>query len=194
MHLGWLVGWGCWRVPPSQRNPFLGCILYRQIPVYHECSAVTPSTCWCQCHVPGQVNIFDILWLKKKNDKLNYVCRIIMNFSEDWGVGIIYLPTKFQLHRFISNGDLLSDRNRWKCAHKRTHRQTDTLPIHHMLSTKFQVFIPPLKNSGGKGLKGINAVWICYGRKLMWYPIIKFIYDYDVQFNSIQVYDALVDR
>ena len=49
-----------------------------------------------------------ILWLKIKVwHKLSYVCPIIMNFSEDWGVGIIYLPTKFQLHWFISNGDLL---------------------------------------------------------------------------------------
>ena len=62
-------------------------------------------------------------------------------------MGIIYLPTsfKFQLHRLISNGDLLSDRNRWKHTHtptnththtdSQTHTQTntqtksDTLPI-----------------------------------------------------------------
>ena len=54
-----------------------------------------------------------------------------MNFSEDRGVGIIYVPTKFQLHWLINNGDLLSDMNRWKHthSHKHTHtymdRQTD---------------------------------------------------------------------
>ena len=49
-----------------------------------------------------------------------------MNFLEDRGVGMIYLPTKFQLHRFISNGDLLSERNhRDKHTHRHTDRQTD---------------------------------------------------------------------
>ena len=47
-----------------------------------------------------------------------------MNFSEDQGVSIIYVPTKFKLHRFISNGDLLSDRNLVRYTH--THRYTDT--------------------------------------------------------------------
>ena len=30
--------------------------------------------------------------------KLSHACPIIMNFSEDWGVGMIYLPTTFQLN------------------------------------------------------------------------------------------------
>ena len=50
-----------------------------------------------------------------------------MNFSEDRGKGIIYLPTKFQLHRFIDNKDLLADRNHWKCTHTQT--ESDTQPI-----------------------------------------------------------------
>ena len=59
-----------------------------------------------------------ILWLKIKMwHKLSYACPIIMNFSEDWGVGTFYLP-KFQLHRLINNGDLLADRNRWKDTHR----------------------------------------------------------------------------
>ena len=62
---------------------------------------------------------------KKKRVKLSYVCPIIMNFSEDRGVGIIYLPTKFQLRRLIRNRDLVSDRNRWKHSHTHTHSQTD---------------------------------------------------------------------
>ena len=69
------------------------------------------------------------LWLKMKMwHKLSYACPIIMNFSEDWAVGIIYLPFKFQLHRLINNGNLLSDRNRWKHTDKQTHtdRQPDT--------------------------------------------------------------------
>ena len=61
-----------------------------------------------------------ILWLKIKfwhTSKLSYAYPIIMNFSEDWGVGIIYLHTKFRLHRLINNGDLLADRNRWTDTH-----------------------------------------------------------------------------
>ena len=50
-----------------------------------------------------------------------------MNFSEDRGVGIIYLPTKFQLHRFINNGDLLLDRNHWKDV--QTHTEIYTRSI-----------------------------------------------------------------
>ena len=57
--------------------------------------------------------------------KLRYACPIIMNFSEDRGVGIIYLPIKFQLHRLINNRDLLADSNRWT----NTQTETDTLPI-----------------------------------------------------------------
>ena len=56
--------------------------------------------------------------------KLSYACPIIMNFLEDWGVGIVYQPTMFQLHRLINNGDLLSDRHHWK--HTQTDTQTDT--------------------------------------------------------------------
>ena len=33
------------------------------------------------------------------------------------------VPTKFQLHRLINNGDLLADRNRWK--DRKTDTQTD---------------------------------------------------------------------
>ena len=36
---------------------------------------------------------------------------IIMNFSEDRDMGILYLFTKFELDRYTNNGDLLSDRN-----------------------------------------------------------------------------------
>ena len=55
------------------------------------------------------------LWLKIKMwHKLSYASLIIMNFSEDWDVGIFYLFTKFELDRFINNGDLLSDRYHWK--------------------------------------------------------------------------------
>ena len=62
--------------------------------------------------------------------RLSYACAIIMHFSEDRGVGIIFLPTKFRLHRFINNGDLLSDRNHWKHTHRDTHTETDTRPIY----------------------------------------------------------------
>ena len=48
---------------------------------------------------------------------------IIMNFSEDWDVGILYLATKFELDQFTNNGNLLSDRKHWK--HKHTHTNTD---------------------------------------------------------------------
>ena len=69
-----------------------------------------------------------------------------MNISEDRGVGIIYLPTKFQLLRFISNGDLLSDRNHWKHIHTDRHTntqtKTDTLPIFYKGSSKHPD-IPP---------------------------------------------------
>ena len=42
-------------------------------------------------------------------------------------MGIIYLPTKFQLNRFINyNGDLISDRNRWKDTQTHTQTHTDT--------------------------------------------------------------------
>ena len=40
---------------------------------------------------------------------------------------MIYLTTKSQLHRFISNVDLLSDRNhRDTDTHRQTHKHTDT--------------------------------------------------------------------
>ena len=41
-------------------------------------------------------------------------------------MGIIYLPSKSQLHRFISNGDLLLDRNRWTDTQTHTHTHTPT--------------------------------------------------------------------
>ena len=45
---------------------------------------------------------------------------IIMKFSEDLDMGILYLSTKFELTWSTNNGNLLSDKNHLK------HRQTDT--------------------------------------------------------------------
>ena len=77
------------------------------------------------------------LWLRiKMCHKLSYACSIIMNFLEDWGVGIIYPPTKFQFHRFIINRNLLSDRNRWKHIHTHRLTESDTLPKYDIGSSK----------------------------------------------------------
>ena len=35
-------------------------------------------------------------------------------------MGTFYLPTKFQLHSLVNNGDLFADKNCWKYTH--THR------------------------------------------------------------------------
>ena len=45
---------------------------------------------------------------------------------EDWDEGIFYISNKFELDRSTHNGDLLSDRNRWK--HKNT--------LHNFISEK----------------------------------------------------------
>ena len=47
---------------------------------------------------------------------------IIVNFSEDRDMGILYLSTRFELDWSTNNGDLLSDRNWWK--HTQTHQHT----------------------------------------------------------------------
>ena len=44
------------------------------------------------------------------------------------------LPTKFQLHRFINNGDLLSDRN--PAEKTNTQTESDTLPIYNRGSSE----------------------------------------------------------
>ena len=55
---------------------------------------------------------------------------IILNFSEDWDVGIFYRSTKFELDWFTNNGDLLADRIRWQShTHTQTETESDTLPI-----------------------------------------------------------------
>ena len=46
------------------------------------------------------------------------------NFGEYWGVGILFLSTKFELDLFTDNGDLLLDRRKknqqkWKYVHKK---------------------------------------------------------------------------
>ena len=60
---------------------------------------------------------------------------IIMNFSEDWDVGILYLSTKFELDQFANNGDLLADRILWKQIQTHTQTEYDTLPISHIGSS-----------------------------------------------------------
>ena len=47
---------------------------------------------------------------------------IILIFSEDWDVGILYLSTKFELDWSTNNEDLSSDRNHWKRTQTYTHR------------------------------------------------------------------------
>ena len=71
---------------------------------------------------------------------MSYACPIIMNFWEDRGVYTFYLPTKFQFHRLINNGDLLADRNRWKDRQTDTHTHRLNL-ILSLYSTKGQVII-----------------------------------------------------
>ena len=96
-------------------------------------STLIPSLSYFHC-------VF-ILWLKiKMCHKLSYACPLIMHFLENWGVSTIYLPTKFQLHRFINNGDLLADKNRLTDTHTDTHTdtqaETDTFTIYHIGSSK----------------------------------------------------------
>ena len=45
-----------------------------------------------------------------------------MNVFEDQDVGILYLPTKFELDQNTKNKDLLLDRQKWKHKQKHTHR------------------------------------------------------------------------
>ena len=57
--------------------------------------------------------------------QLSYTCPIIMNILR--GLRHVYnlfsnLPTKFQLKRCISNGDLLSERHYYRNTKKHTHR------------------------------------------------------------------------
>ena len=53
----------------------------------------------------------------------NFIVKaIIMNFMEDWEMGIIYVPT--ELHKSINNEDLLSDKNHRK--HTLTHKHLHT--------------------------------------------------------------------
>ena len=55
----------------------------------------------------------------------NFIVKaIIMNFMEDWEMGIIYVPT--ELHKSINNEDLLSDKNHRKHTHTHTHTHTNT--------------------------------------------------------------------
>ena len=51
--------------------------------------------------------------------RLHFHQAIIINFSEDRDVSILYLSTKFQLDRF-ANKDLLSNRKKWKHTHADT--------------------------------------------------------------------------
>ena len=44
-----------------------------------------------------------------------------------------YLPTKFQLHRLINNGDLLADRI---LCDRHTETESDTLPTKQIVSSK----------------------------------------------------------
>ena len=55
---------------------------------------------------------------------------IIMNFSEDRDVGILYLSTRFKFDRFTYKRDLFSDKQKLE-THITTHTETetDTLPI-----------------------------------------------------------------
>ena len=53
----------------------------------------------------------------------NFIVKaIIMNFMEDWEMGIIYVPT--ELDTSIINEDLLSDKNHWKHIHSYTRAQS----------------------------------------------------------------------
>ena len=57
---------------------------------------------------------------------------MIMNFSEDQDVDILYLSTKFELDQFTNNGDLLADRILWdRHTHTDTHRHTQTHIVTH---------------------------------------------------------------
>ena len=61
---------------------------------------------------------------------------IIMNFSEDRDVGILYdLSTKFELDRFTNNGNLLLGRKNLTERNTHTQIETDTLPIYHIGSS-----------------------------------------------------------
>ena len=77
-----------------------------------------------------------------------------MNFSEDRGVGIIDLLTKFQLNRFISDGDLSSDRNLWKDT--QTHKHSLSLSHTHTHTHRLNLILYPymLKGSSNNGEKG----------------------------------------
>ena len=47
----------------------------------------------------------------------------VVIFSEDWGLGILYLSSKFELDRCTNNEDLLSEQQNWN-ANKDTKSQT----------------------------------------------------------------------
>ena len=51
---------------------------------------------------------------------------IMIFFSYDWDVGLLYISTIYELNRCTNNGDLISDT---KKDLKHTETETDTLPI-----------------------------------------------------------------
>ena len=84
--------------------------------------------------------LFVLLAMGQNVFKFVLVCNfiekaIIMNFMEDWEMGIIYVPT--ELDTSINSKDLLSHKNHWKHIHTNTYTraqskieiETYTLPI-----------------------------------------------------------------